>query len=158
MLPHQSHSNTSLQAAIAFAEKAPQARLKVYALLSQVPQGLTDEEIQTYLAMGANTQRPRRIELTQEGLVQDTGRTRCTASGQDAVVWAVTGKSYPETWSSKKDISSELSGRAKAIAEIKAAIPVKKRSPELVELLQELEQSSTSLNDDGDWLVDFVAG
>jgi len=49
--------------------------------------GATDEEIQDGLEMGANTQRPRRVELVEAGRVVDSGATRLTASKRDAVVW-----------------------------------------------------------------------
>lgn len=49
--------------------------------------GATDEEIQVALGMAGNTERPRRRELEQAGLIQDSGTTRRTASGRMAVVW-----------------------------------------------------------------------
>jgi hypothetical protein len=51
--------------------------------------GCTDEEIQTQLGMAGSTQRPRRTELVSAGLVVDSGRTRRTASGRQAIVWRV---------------------------------------------------------------------
>ena len=49
--------------------------------------GATDEEMQHALGMGANTQRPRRRELVQRGLVRDSGKTRKTQAGREAIVW-----------------------------------------------------------------------
>ena len=49
--------------------------------------GMTDEEMQEHLFLNPSTQRPRRIELVQAGLVKDSGRTRRTRSGRQAVVW-----------------------------------------------------------------------
>lgn len=48
--------------------------------------GATDEEMQLALGMNPSTQRPRRIELVQAGLVVKDG-TRRTSSGRMAVVW-----------------------------------------------------------------------
>lgn len=49
--------------------------------------GMTDEECQDALAMNPSTQRPRRVELVRAGRVVDSGRTRPTRSGRQAVVW-----------------------------------------------------------------------
>ena len=51
-------------------------------------EGATDEEIQVALDLAGNTQRPRRRELVQAGLVRDSGRLRPTPSGRMATVWA----------------------------------------------------------------------
>jgi hypothetical protein len=51
--------------------------------------GATDEEIQTALDMNPSTQRPRRVELVDQGLIQDSGRTRLTRSKRAAAVWWV---------------------------------------------------------------------
>lgn len=97
-LPFQGHSATSRDAAIAYADSAPNARQRVYDLLERMPGGLTDEEIQEALRMNPSTQRPRRIELERAGVVHDSGRTRRTRSGSHAVVWTVTGAPLPERW------------------------------------------------------------
>ncbi len=49
--------------------------------------GCTDEEGMTGLHMSGDTYRPRRIKLVEKGLVEDSGITRPTQSGQQAVVW-----------------------------------------------------------------------
>lgn len=56
-------------------------------LLAIFPDGLTDEEIQDELVMNANAQRPRRLELVEQGWVEDSGKRRKTMSGLDAIVW-----------------------------------------------------------------------
>ena len=59
---------------------------RVLKLLRENRQGLTDEEQQAALAMNPSTQRPRRVELVQRGLVVEYGK-RKTRSGHMAVVW-----------------------------------------------------------------------
>src|SRR5262245_13499138 len=86
--PAQRHSATSLQAAALIADRTATLRAKVFEFLRQRPAGATDEEIQRALEMNPSTERPRRIELVQAGLVQDSGQTRPTLSGRQAVVWA----------------------------------------------------------------------
>ena len=49
----------------------------------------TDREMQGWIPMDPNTQRPRRVELVRLGLVRDTGEKRKTRSGRSAVVWEV---------------------------------------------------------------------
>lgn len=51
--------------------------------------GATDDEMQRHLNMPGSTQRPRRQELQEMGLVKDSGRRRKTLSGRDAIVWVV---------------------------------------------------------------------
>lgn len=48
---------------------------------------MTDAEIQDALGLDGSTQRPRRRELEQAGLVFDSGERRATHTGRAAVVW-----------------------------------------------------------------------
>ena len=86
--PYQSHSPTSMAAAVEIAAQAPTLRGQVLRSLRDDGPA-TDEQLQQRLGMGANTERPRRRELQKLGLVVDSGRTRPTLSGRQAVVWAV---------------------------------------------------------------------
>jgi hypothetical protein len=90
-LPSQRHSPTSIAAAEAAKPTAETYRLAVLLWLRHKGVlGGTDEEIQSALVMNQNTQRPRRVELVRMGLVKDSGRTRPTRSGRQAVVWIAT--------------------------------------------------------------------
>jgi hypothetical protein len=81
-------SATSRVAAVEAVPLTGSKRADVYALIrSQKDYGATDEEIQTYLDMNPSTQRPRRVELVDAGLIRDSGTTRQTRSGRPAVVW-----------------------------------------------------------------------
>ncbi len=51
--------------------------------------GATDEEMQLGIPMNPSTQRPRRIELVEAGLVEDSGERRKTRGGRSAIVWRV---------------------------------------------------------------------
>jgi hypothetical protein len=84
--PAQKHSPTSIAAANRVASAAA-LRARVLAYLVTQPDGATDEELQTALDMPGSTERPRRVELVTRGLVRDSGRTRQTRSGRQAVVW-----------------------------------------------------------------------
>jgi hypothetical protein len=53
--------------------------------------GLTDEEIEDALGIGGNTERPRRKELEEAGLILDSGATRPTSTGKAAIVWVAAG-------------------------------------------------------------------
>ncbi|MBI2725415.1 MAG: hypothetical protein HYX42_04115 [Polaromonas sp.] len=48
----------------------------------------TDEELQIALGMNPSTERPRRKELVDAGLVVETAERRKTLSGCKAIVWA----------------------------------------------------------------------
>ncbi len=49
--------------------------------------GATSEEVEHALEIAGNTCRPRLVELRQLGLVKDSGRTRKTKSGRQAIIW-----------------------------------------------------------------------
>lgn len=89
--PYQRHSRISRRAAEAMEPRAGTKRAQVLDFLRSCgPRGATDEEMQRRIPMVNNTQRPRRIELVAARLVKDSGRTRKTCSGEDAVVWVAT--------------------------------------------------------------------
>jgi hypothetical protein len=81
-------SPTSEEAA-AFAEGfSGHAREQVYLyLLRNGP--CTDDEMQQALGMKHQTLGPRRIELVEANMVEDTGLTRPTSSGCQATLWRV---------------------------------------------------------------------
>ncbi|MDF1551957.1 MAG: hypothetical protein P1P84_02790 [Deferrisomatales bacterium] len=84
----QEHSDTSRAAAVAIEVNAGTLRAAVLDYIRAVgPSGATDEEIQNRLAMRANTERPRRVELVEGGYVADSGRRRAGSSGYMATVW-----------------------------------------------------------------------
>lgn len=43
-------------------------------------------------ALNPSTLRPRRGECVERGLVEDSGQTRATRSGRQAVVWRLTAR------------------------------------------------------------------
>lgn len=89
---YQAHSETSTQAAHQIENAASTLRGKVYReILSTGEYGITDEGLQTRLAMNPSTERPRRVELVERGLVFDSGNKRKTISGRAAVVWRARG-------------------------------------------------------------------
>lgn len=91
-LPYQHHSDTSRAAAMEAMADAPTWRGRVLRLLREAEGGLTDEEIQARLHMNPSTERPRRIELVNFGLVKDSGATKTTRSGRAAVIWIAGGQ------------------------------------------------------------------
>jgi hypothetical protein len=87
--PAQRKSATSVAAAREITPAGNRLRAAVLEFLRGRPAGATDEEIQTGLGMNPSTQRPRRVELVDAGLVVAAG-TRRTASGRKATVWKAT--------------------------------------------------------------------
>jgi len=86
--PFQQHSFTSKQAADQIQESAKTLRAKLFRFIkSRGEYGCTDEEAQTSLPMLPSTQRPRRVELSNLGLIQKNGQTRKTKSNRNAAVW-----------------------------------------------------------------------
>tara|TARA_Y100000004_G_C8600091_1_gene280196 strand:+ start:130 stop:465 length:336 start_codon:yes stop_codon:yes gene_type:complete len=86
--PFQRHSFTSKQAADQIQESAKTLRAKLFRFIKSRGQyGCTDEEAQTSLPMLPSTQRPRRVELANLGLIKKNGQTRKTKSNRNAAVW-----------------------------------------------------------------------
>ena len=70
---------------------APRVREMIWAFLEREgDRGGTDAEIQEALGIDGNTERPKRLELFRAGQIHDSGRTRPTPSGRDAIVWVTT--------------------------------------------------------------------
>lgn len=95
--PFQGHSPTSRAAAEAMKPHAAGGRERVFATIRATLDGLTDEQGCDVTSMNPSTYRPRRIELTDSGLVVDSGRTQETRSGNRAVVWTVSEKVSTES-------------------------------------------------------------
>ena len=86
--PFQAHSTTSIDAAIAIESSSKNLREQVYAYIVKCgAHGATDDEIQVALQMNPSTQRPRRIELSNQGKITRTDNTRKTRMGRSATVW-----------------------------------------------------------------------
>lgn len=86
--PYQRHSETSRAAALDIMPKAGTLRRRVLdSIIAAGKHGRTDDEIQAFERMDPSTQRPRRIELVEAGLVKDSGQKRMTRSRKPATVW-----------------------------------------------------------------------
>jgi hypothetical protein len=84
-------SETSLAAAEAL-KLANTKRGRVYrAIHISGRLGATDEELQGRLNMNPSTQRPRRVELIELGVIEPAPFTRQTASNRAARVWVIPG-------------------------------------------------------------------
>ena len=81
-----SHSPTSRLAADSINPKLSGLHRRVYFALSWTG-GMTDEELIDALGMSPSTVRPRRIELTAQGYVEDSGHTKRGRSGRSATIW-----------------------------------------------------------------------
>ena len=81
------------QAAANLLGNARSLRRKVFLAIKGAPDGLTDSEIQTHLGMNGNTQRPRRLELQADGLIEST-TTRRQDNNRTAAVWTLTPKGW----------------------------------------------------------------
>lgn len=86
--PYKPHSATSRAAAKAIEPVAgTQRALILEEIRIMYSYGRTDSELQFFCSLAGDTVRPRRGELFKDGLIVDSGRTRKTASGRNAVVW-----------------------------------------------------------------------
>lgn len=84
---------TSLKAAAAVYPRTGTQRRRVMDAIADATRrghgGATDPEIQRHLDMSPNTERPRRLELVEQGFVADSGRVR-VENGHDHIVWCAT--------------------------------------------------------------------
>ena len=85
----QEHSATSKDAARLIEPTRGTLRERVLEVIrgNAVLGGLTDEEGMEITGLPPSTYRPRRVELVEANLIVDSGRTRRTKSGRQAVVW-----------------------------------------------------------------------
>ena len=90
MLPFERTSEESREAALKQMNKLGKTgrdRSRIYEAIRRHPDGLTDEEGQSYTGILANTYRPRRGELAEAGLIRKSGAKRRTRAGSPAAVW-----------------------------------------------------------------------
>lgn len=132
--PHQTHSNTSAQAAAKIRPSAGTLRQQVFDYLESCgAHGATDEEMQRALGMNPSTQRPRRIELMEDyETVFRAGVKRETTSGRKAEVWVVRAYAADHEIAAQVQINAELKRGAKAgkaAASVNTAAPVSQESP-----------------------------
>jgi hypothetical protein len=81
---------TSHAAGRAIRGRSATLRARVFGfILDKREFGATLEEIELGLAMSGNTVRPRRVELEDRKLVEDSGNRRPTRSGKPAIVWRI---------------------------------------------------------------------
>lgn len=87
-LARRDHGPTAHAAASAIEPVSGAQRRAVLRVLTDAgAAGLTDEEMQERLVMDPSSQRPRRVELVNAGLVVDSGRKRQTSARRQATVW-----------------------------------------------------------------------
>ena len=81
--PFQRDSETSRHAAIANYPRSGTQRARVLLLIAQGPH--TDNELVDLTGLSPSSVRPRRVELVEAGLVEDSGQRR-----RGSTVWATT--------------------------------------------------------------------
>lgn len=80
--------DTSVEAAKRILPKTGTQRRRVFDyIVSKGEYGATDAELMTELGLSGNSLHPRRLELCQAGLIEDSTKRRKTPSGADAIVW-----------------------------------------------------------------------
>ena len=86
--PHVAGSKTSKAAASEISPYLGRLQACVFDYIaSRGPLGATDQEVQEALSIDSSTQRPRRYELANKGLIRQAGIKRKTKSGRKAQVW-----------------------------------------------------------------------
>ncbi len=86
--PYVSGSRTSAAAAASMTTHVGPLEAKVLRLIKKNGKhGATDSEVETTLGLRHQTASARRRTLVLKGLVKDSGLTRKTQSGRQAVVW-----------------------------------------------------------------------
>jgi len=94
-LARSDHPATAHEAAAAILPRSGTLRRRVFDHIAAAGElGATDAEIQRELDMPGNTQRPRRVELIEAGLIIDSGRRR-TEHGRRMIVWVAVAQAPP---------------------------------------------------------------
>lgn len=79
------HPDTSRAAALAVMPRTGTQRRRVFDyIVGCAGFGATDLELQNNLSLGGNSERPRRIELVEAGLIEDSGVRR-----RGHIVWVL---------------------------------------------------------------------
>jgi hypothetical protein len=86
-MPRQ-HTSVLAEQSLSLFDKQTQ-RAHIMAAITRSYVGMTDTELQEELNMSGDTERPRRGELLKAGLIKDSGVTRKTKRGREAIVWVV---------------------------------------------------------------------
>ncbi len=87
---HASPTDTEREAAEAIAPRVGIWRWRVLQAIAASRDGLTDWEIHKQTGGLLYTVAPRRVELLEAGLIEDSGRRRRIPTGRRAIVWVVT--------------------------------------------------------------------
>lgn len=82
---------TALRGAVkVYPRSGTQRRLILDAIAAAGERGLTHDEIAAVPGVADTAHRTRKTELVEDGWVEDSGRTRPTVTGTDAIVWVLT--------------------------------------------------------------------
>jgi hypothetical protein len=125
------------------AKMLPPARLRTYDLLYREGP-LTARQVDDTLGRDYHKRLP---ELLEQGVACQSGTISCPVTRQEVFLWDVTDR-LPVPLKRPRPETSTLTGREKALAEIRKHIPEKKRSPELCQLLAELETQPPEPDDE----------
>jgi transcription initiation factor IIE alpha subunit len=80
---------TSIEAAKKVSTRAGSGRALALEALRKHPDGLTDEELASITKQYQNSIGKRRTELTQAGLIEDSGLRRLSSRGSMMIVWRI---------------------------------------------------------------------
>lgn len=86
-LPYQRGSRSSWEAAQAARPHADIAKQRIVEVLRQY-EPLSDRQLQEHLVMSGDTERPRRIELLRDGIIEQAGEV--VINGRRQAVWKLT--------------------------------------------------------------------
>jgi len=69
--------------------KSGAARVRIYNIIKDTPNGLTADETRRLISLPFNSVAARICDLAAEGWLTDSGRRRITSTGSTATVWVV---------------------------------------------------------------------
>jgi hypothetical protein len=69
--------------------KSGAARVRIYNIIKDTPNGLTADETRRLISLPFNSVAARICDLAAEGWLIDSGRRRITSTGSTATVWVV---------------------------------------------------------------------
>jgi hypothetical protein len=83
--------DTSVEAAESISPRLRELQKRVLAFAARTPDGFTDRDLEAAMGDSGSTWRTRRSELTERGLIRDSGERRTyPPKGRRHIIWQIT--------------------------------------------------------------------
>lgn len=91
---HRNAPETEVAAAVRIAPRVTGLRRKALRVLAESPQGETGEQVAEIMDEWLYSVKPRLTELSQFGLIEDSGRRNINKRNRQEIIWQITERGY----------------------------------------------------------------